>query len=220
MPVEDTAGSGTTTTGRTDLTSGAAMTAPQPDMRGQGQRPDLFGLAVAPAPDTSRAFDPVDPRAELAEIDAVDTARTETARATTDPRLPVRVAQQLVEAARALPDRPVEIALNPEELGRVKMTLAVSDGSVTVSLMAERAETADLLRRNIAMLGDEFRDLGFDDISFSFAGGQAGEDHQSSDGRRDAAAPTLSETSAADDTGAETVAPMRLTLGDGIDIRL
>lgn len=64
--------------------------------------------------------------------------------------------------------RVTEIALNPEELGRVRMAMTAVDASITLSVLAERPETADLLRRNIDMLAQEFRALGYDDISFSF----------------------------------------------------
>ncbi len=63
-----------------------------------------------------------------------------------------RVIQVIADAARALQDRPVEVTLNPEELGRVRLTLRSVDGSMSVSVAVERPETLDLLRRNIDML--------------------------------------------------------------------
>lgn len=87
-----------------------------------------------------------------------------------DPKTPRQIGLQLAEAARRLPSGPVEVSLNPEELGRVKMVLTAGDGAITVSLSVERPETADLMRRNLANLGAEFRDLGYSDVRFSFSG--------------------------------------------------
>ena len=47
---------------------------------------------------------------------------------------------------------PIEIALNPEELGNVRIALNVSEASIGVSILAERPETLDLQRRNIEQL--------------------------------------------------------------------
>ena len=76
-------------------------------------------------------------------------------------RLTRNVATQLIEVARALPDRPVEITLNPEELGKLRMTVMTSEGAISVSLLAERAETTELLRRHIEILSQEFQALGY-----------------------------------------------------------
>lgn len=80
-----------------------------------------------------------------------------------------RVIQVIADAARALQDRPIEVTLNPEELGRVRLTLRSVDGSMSVSVAVERPETLDLLRRNIDMLASQLRELGYKDLSFSFA---------------------------------------------------
>ena len=65
----------------------------------------------------------------------------------------------------------VELTLAPEELGRIRLTLQGSDGRMTVTVHADRAETLDLLRRNIDMLAQDFRDLGYAHTSFAFGGG-------------------------------------------------
>ncbi|MDF0601941.1 flagellar hook-length control protein FliK [Psychromarinibacter sp. C21-152] len=132
--------------------------------------------------------------------------------------MPHRIALQLVEAARQMADRPVELTLEPEELGRVRMTLTTGDGAMTVGLTTERAETADLLRRHIETLAQEFRQLGYRDVTFEFAGGRGGNGatpERDAPGHNDAAA-TESETPTED--GAE--APARLHLSDRMDLRL
>ncbi|MEZ5732294.1 MAG: flagellar hook-length control protein FliK [Paracoccaceae bacterium] len=84
------------------------------------------------------------------------------------PNLPQGLGQRLAQAASQFIDRPVEVALSPEELGRVRMTIASHEGQLTMAILAERPETLDLLRRNIESLAQDFRDLGFQNLSFSF----------------------------------------------------
>ena len=96
-------------------------------------------------------------------------ASTETAR---------HVATQISVAVANHPNKATEIALNPEELGRVRLSMTAVDGTLTLHVVAERPETQDLLRRHIDVLAQEFRDLGYDTISFSFGQeGQAATDH-------------------------------------------
>jgi len=75
---------------------------------------------------------------------------------------------QLAEAAARFPDRPVELTLSPEELGRVRLTLSTTDAGLVLAVSAERPETLDLMRRNIDQLARDFREIGFSDLSFSF----------------------------------------------------
>ncbi len=91
------------------------------------------------------------------------------------PSLPVAersVIQQIAQAAVQIADRPIELRLDPEELGRVRLVLSLGDhNAITVSIHAERPETLDLIRRNISDLSQEFRDLGYDNPEFSFGSG-------------------------------------------------
>lgn len=154
--------------------------------------------------------------------ESIETARTEFAvqhaaqpvahhRAET----PGVIARQLADAMPAAGGRPVDIALNPEELGRVRMALSTTDGSVTLHVMAERPETLDLMRRHIAELAQEFRSIGYGNINFSFAGGDTNErdggQDQSSAGDPVANAPEV-----------ETLAqhPLSTAPEPGLDIRL
>ena len=75
----------------------------------------------------------------------------------------------LAEVISRGPDRAVDIALNPEELGRLRLSMVTVDGSLTLAITAERGETLDLIRRHIGQLEQEFRDLGYRDINFSFS---------------------------------------------------
>ncbi len=87
---------------------------------------------------------------------------------TATPEMARQVAQQIAVSVTNAGGRTTEIALNPEELGRVRMTMSVTEGSVTLHVSAERPETQDLLRRHIDVLAQEFRDLGYSSIDFSF----------------------------------------------------
>jgi hypothetical protein len=87
---------------------------------------------------------------------------------------PRPVVQQIVDAIRLTAEGPVEVSLSPEELGRVKLSMVQVDGAMTVVLTAERSETLDLMRRHIDNLATELRNIGFENLNFSF---ESGGDH-------------------------------------------
>lgn len=68
----------------------------------------------------------------------------------------------------------VTVRLAPEELGQVSMRLHNDDGTMRLAIHAERADTADLIRRNIDPLVDEMTRLGYDRVSVDISGGQRG----------------------------------------------
>lgn len=86
--------------------------------------------------------------------------------------LPQHLSHTFAEALKRAPDRPIEIALNPAELGRVRMIMSTSETGITVSVAADRGETLDLMRRSIDDLAKSLNDLGFEDVSFAFDQGQ------------------------------------------------
>lgn len=98
------------------------------------------------------------------------------------PETPRLVAVQLAEAFAAKGERNVDVALNPEELGRVKMRVSTSENGIAVLIQTERPETGDLMRRHISELAEEFRKMGFENISFEFSGGGASSNHSESEG--------------------------------------
>ncbi len=87
------------------------------------------------------------------------------------PALPQTVLNQLAAVVSNTPNRPVEVLLNPEELGRVRMVMSANDTQIVVSIQAEKPETSDLMRRHLDQLSAEFQELGYTDISFAFSGG-------------------------------------------------
>ena len=108
-----------------------------------------------------------------------------------------------------------EVALNPAELGRVRLHLATTDGVLIVMVSAERTETMELLRRNIETLTNDLKETGYDgaQIVFSQDGGGA----RDREARAPVTAPTL-ETPAANTP--DMPPPMLVMLGDRLDIRV
>lgn len=78
------------------------------------------------------------------------------------------VSRQIASTLMLQHDRPVELTLSPEELGKVRLTLTSAENGITVSIVAERPETLDLMRRNIETLARDFREMGYENTSFSF----------------------------------------------------
>lgn len=89
------------------------------------------------------------------------------ARAETAAARPI-VNQVIQMIARANLDGMIEVRLQPEELGRVRLAMTQIDAGVTVHITAERQETLELLRRNIDILESDLRGQGFDNASFTF----------------------------------------------------
>ena len=145
--------------------------------KGPMAAPVFAAGARAAEPDISRLA--ASSERELGE--ASFPAPAQSAGAATRPQAPVmpqaevarHVAAQIAHATPAAAGREVELTLNPQELGRVRISLSHQDAGLAMSITAERGETVDLMRRHIDQLAREFRDLGYGDVSFSF--GQSGQ---------------------------------------------
>ncbi len=68
----------------------------------------------------------------------------------------------------------VEIQLAPQELGRLRIRVAVESGATHVTVQAERPDTLDLMRRNGEVLMKELRAAGFSGGTLDFAGWSGG----------------------------------------------
>ncbi len=66
-------------------------------------------------------------------------------------------------------DRKIDISLHPRELGHVRMSMAMSDSGVTVTIAADRSETLDLMRRHIDNLSTALQSLGHHSVAFQFS---------------------------------------------------
>ena len=132
------------------------------------------------------------------------------------------VIRQLANTATLnLAERPVELSLDPAELGRVRLTLAVSDAGVSVSIVAERPETLELMRRYAEALAAEYRSLGYAEVNLSFGAAADGPGSDSAPGHQNAPA----EASAGSESAAaspDDAAPLKLRLSDSgrLDIRI
>lgn len=90
--------------------------------------------------------------------------------------LPQQTLRQIATALSGLSQGPgaaVDIALDPPELGRVRLSLMEVNGAMTLSITTERPETADLIRRHLVLLTDEFARQGLDAPSVDISGGHA-----------------------------------------------
>jgi hypothetical protein len=142
-------------------------------------RPDLGAFApVTAAPslppnhrlERIEAFDP--------DVFAIGSDRTAPQQSTTAgtttpsaaPEQARQIAQQMVLATPTTAPGTTEITLNPEELGRVKMSLTVNEGAMILTISAERPDTIDIMRRHIDQLAQTYRQLGFANMTFNFAG--------------------------------------------------
>lgn len=80
------------------------------------------------------------------------------------PDLPLVLLAQAAKAAES----PIELLLNPEELGRLRFEMIQDGDQMKVVLSAEHPETLDLIRKNADQLLNEFKQAGFSNASLSF----------------------------------------------------
>jgi flagellar hook-length control protein FliK len=124
--------------------------------------------------------------------------------------------QQLAVAIRRSEGGEIEIALEPEELGKVRLTIGPHDTRVTVSVFVERPETLDLIRRHIDALTSDLRQQGYTEVALDFAQNRGQQGNKSLPDLPAQAAP--SEDTAPAETGKITSHPS-LRVG-GLDLRI
>lgn len=133
------------------------------------------------------------------------------------PPPPTQIVQQMMASDR-LPgrDTPLEMTLDPPELGTIRVSVSRGVEGVTLHLHADLPETLDLLRRHGETLSEELRRHGLEQGTFSFSGGQ-GAPHETPDTPRPPAPATDAEGTHLPPSPADTaVARQRGTL----DLRL
>ncbi|WP_323008582.1 flagellar hook-length control protein FliK [Paracoccus sp. (in: a-proteobacteria)] len=81
---------------------------------------------------------------------------------------PPHVIRQIFEKLTNVQSGFIEIVLDPEELGKVRMLITSGDNP-SLTVLADRQETFDLLRRNSTLLEKELRDAGMGGIDISFS---------------------------------------------------
>jgi flagellar hook-length control protein FliK len=85
------------------------------------------------------------------------------------------IAANLPKPVADLGNGTLELALDPPELGRVRMSLLEIGGALTLSITAERPETAELMRRNMDLLNQEFSRSGLDAPNVQVSTGEDGQ---------------------------------------------
>jgi flagellar hook-length control protein FliK len=68
----------------------------------------------------------------------------------------------------------IEISLNPEELGRVRIVLSTKEGGMNVMVFSDKPDVLDLMRRHSDQLEMDFTDIGYQGASFTFQQEQEG----------------------------------------------
>ncbi|NDW54574.1 flagellar hook-length control protein FliK [Aliiroseovarius sp. PrR006] len=134
--------------------------------------------------------------------------------------VPRMVMAQIAEIVRQQPDRPVELTLSPEELGRLRMSFQSEGSAMHVVLSFERPDTLDLMRRHIDQLAQDMRELGMSDVSFTFQQqpSEGGNGTHSDDGSAPASQiPQSDQESPSEDAGRHA---LNIAGRAGVDIRV
>lgn len=133
-----------------------------------------------------------------------------------------QVASQIAEISRPLPDGPIELSLQPEELGRLRLSFSAGETGLQVVVSAERPETLEMMRRHIDVLAQEMRRLGHEGAQFSFTGGQnAFRDQATGEQGNSQRVSWSDDDGSAMTNAADPVGQARLTVRSvGLDLRL
>lgn len=86
--------------------------------------------------------------------------------------------EQIVDGIVTRASDRIDIALTPDDLGRLHLSMTEEDGQLRVAMAAERPETLDLMRRTADLLAQDLRAAGYDDVVFTFDGGGSRDGHQ------------------------------------------
>ena len=95
------------------------------------------------------------------------------------------MAQQIANAFGGATHEPggiIELALDPPELGRLRMQMTEVAGTITLTIHAERPETAELMRRHADLLTREFADAGLAAPNVSISQDGANQDNEQAHG--------------------------------------
>ncbi len=127
------------------------------------------------------------------------------------------VAAQIGDAARGSTEGTIEVRLSPEELGRVRLSMIQTEFGLTVTIVAERAETLELIRRNTELFAQDLRNLGHQNIAFSF---DQGAERQPFDDKTDSPDITTEESETDADSSRQHLSTSRVGADGRLDIRL
>ena len=189
-----------------------------------GGAPDLAPMQSA-QPDSSALPDQMAPGHVEGAVGAGETHRIHGAAHVSGPvrpPAPEHVSAQIVRAAGLSQDGPIELRLDPEELGSVRMHMHLKEnGTMVLNILAERPDTLDLMRRHADQLGAQMREAGYDSLDIAFGsphGGQAG--HAGDEGAPAAPARAMVEAPGPQAQAGGDPAPHPRAAEGRIDIRL
>lgn len=115
------------------------------------------------------------PQAELSLATPSQPAATEMTQTAANRLPPSAIVQQVAEAMVRMKGDRIEIALSPEELGRLRMVIGRQNGAPHIHIWAERPEILDLMRRHTDLLSEQFGQDGMGTPSFSFSNTDSGQ---------------------------------------------
>jgi len=122
-------------------------------------------------------------------------------------QLPAAVMAQIRSASLPHSAQPVEIALDPVELGKIRMQLKATDTGMIVVISAERSDTLSLIRQHAGQLAADIRQAGYRDVGFDFSQSGSRDQHPAPQDHPRFAAPAWDE--ALPTQAADTVAGLR-----------
>lgn len=143
--------------------------------------------------------------------------------ATPSPR-PEPVTTQIAHRILSMPaiterDAPLELTLDPPELGQIRISVTRGAEGMILHLHADQPETLDLLRRHGGALMQELQRQGLDHAGYSFSGRDQGSQQQ-----KPGAAPVITAEDSAQTHPTRTPHPAQSAAGasgqSGLDIRL
>ena len=149
--------------------------------------PILRDASIIADPAAALDAQPLQPHREASSSTAPALAPSHAPAPHADPR---PVMQQVTSAMVTTRKDATEIALSPEELGRLRVVMSGPDRN-HVTIWAERPETLDLVRRNADMLVQHLQEAGIDTMDMEFR-----QDHGGpwQDGDAGTARPDLDDT--------------------------
>lgn len=129
---------------------------------------------------------------------------------------PAQLAPIVMSAARQNGAADITVTLSPDELGTLHMRVSMEGDSLRITLLADRPETLDLLRRHGDQLLADLRNLGFGGATLGFGSSGGGTATQRFAEHREPS-DALPGTMPPQQT---SPAPSRMHRAGGIDIRL
>jgi hypothetical protein len=132
--------------------------------------------------------------------------------------LPGPAFDRVMPSPEVLSKGPVEVLMNPEEMGRLRFALETQGDAIRVVLTAERPETLDLMRRHADQLLVELKAAGFQSATLDFGQWQQQDARPGSPGL--AQTPDKAGAAEPPDSAAHSPFLPRSTRGGGLDLRL